>query len=65
MVFFFFYRYKTISKHYADLLYSKMDYKHAALIYNQSIERNKAIGSYLKAGFWKESLELSYELNFE
>lgn len=42
-----------------------MDYKHAALIYNQSIERNKAISSYLKAGFWKESLELSYELNFE
>ncbi|XP_027837017.2 elongator complex protein 1 [Aphis gossypii] len=57
--------YKTIAKHYADLLYSKMDYKHAALIYNQSIERNKAIGSYLKAGFWKESLELSYELNFD
>jgi len=34
-------------------------------MYNQSSERNKAIDSYLKAGFWKESLELSYELNLE
>ncbi|XP_022162611.1 elongator complex protein 1 [Myzus persicae] len=57
--------YKTIAKHFGDLLYSKMDYQHAALIYNRSTERNKAIGSYLKAGFWKESLELCYELNFD
>lgn len=42
-----------------------MDYKQAALMYNQSTERNKAINSYLKIGFWKESLELSYELSFK
>lgn len=42
-----------------------MDYKQAALIYNRSTERNKAIGSYLKAGFWKEALELAYKLNYE
>jgi len=34
-------------------------------MYNRSSERDKAIGAYLKGGFWKESLELSYELNFE
>lgn len=34
-------------------------------MYNQSSERCKAVGSFLKAGFWKESLELSYELKFE
>jgi len=34
-------------------------------MYNQSSERNKAIGSYLKAGFWKEPLELSLELKFK
>jgi len=34
-------------------------------MYNQSTERNKAITSYLKVGLWKESLELSYELNLE
>jgi len=62
---FFFFRYKTIAKHFGDLLYSKIDYKHAALMYNRSSERDKAIGAYLKGGFWKESLELSYELNFE
>lgn len=34
-------------------------------MYNRSTERNKAINSYLKAGFWKETLELSYELNYK
>lgn len=58
-------RYKIIAKHFGNLLYSKLDYKQAALLYNQSSERNKAIGSYLKAGFWKEALELSYELNIK
>lgn len=42
-----------------------MDYKQAALMYNQSSDRKKAVKSYLKAGFWKESIELSYALNFE
>lgn len=58
-------RYKIISKHYGDVLYSKIDYKQAALMYNRSTERIKAVGSYLKAGFWKESLELSYELSLK
>jgi len=61
----FFYRYKKIAKHFGDLLHSKIDFKQAALMYNQSTERNKAISSYLKVGLWKESLELSYELNLE
>ncbi|VVC39279.1 WD40/YVTN repeat-like-containing domain,Quinoprotein amine dehydrogenase, beta chain- [Cinara cedri] len=56
--------YKIIAKHFGDVLYSKMDYLQAALMYNQSTERKKAINSYLKIGFWKEPLELSYELNF-
>jgi hypothetical protein len=61
----FYYRYKVIAKYFGDFLYSKIDYKQAALMYNRSTERNKAVDSYLKAGFWKESIELSYELNFE
>lgn len=58
----YFFRYKIIAKHFGDILYSKLDYKQAALMYNRSAERNKAIGSYLKAGLWKECLELAYEL---
>lgn len=63
--FILFYRYKIIAKHFGDFLYSKIDYKQAALMYNRSTERNKAIGAYLKVGLWKESLELSYELRFK
>ncbi|XP_050429932.1 elongator complex protein 1 [Adelges cooleyi] len=57
--------YKLIATHYGDLLYSKMDYKQAALVYSYSTERKKAISSYLKAGFWKEALELCYKLNYD
>lgn len=60
-----FYRYKIIANHFGDFLYSKIDYKQAALMYNRSTQRNKAIDAYLKIGFWKESLELSYELKFK
>lgn len=39
-----------------------MDYKQAALVYSQSNESDKAVSSYLKAGFWKEALQMAYKL---
>ncbi|XP_050537396.1 elongator complex protein 1 [Daktulosphaira vitifoliae] len=57
------YEYKLIATHYGDDLFSKMDYKQAAIIYCRSSEKVKAIECFIKAGYWKEALQLCYEFN--